>query len=341
MSDDPIARLAAANPVPEPPPVDPPEILRRRLEAEEGRGGPLNGEEARPARTAVRGGARAGRARWVRPAMGGLVAAVAIVAVVLLGAGSSSPGLNVLAAVYAATLPKPGIVEAVTLTRTYGGPGHERSELLREWSDSASRRKRGLTTITGSHISSSDPEILDAVHASDVYEEWTNVRGAGLLPRTTGGQPNVVHRITWYGSFHPNLLQLAFVGEGVVGDAWAQRFRALYRAGQWRVVGHERRGGRSLWMIEQDAVVAKARAHEEGTRYYVLVDPHTFLPVYTRLINLDRPGHPTIYETELLSYRALTAAAAGQSLFNLAAQHPRSRVITQAGEAPRSASRAR
>lgn len=237
------------------------------------------------------GSKQAARARWGRPALGGLLLALsASIAAVLLAR-----------AVYGLT------------------------ELHRE---------RGLTTITGSHIPSGGPEILDTVHTSDVYEGWANARAAGLLPRMTGGQSNTVHRITWYGSYHPELQRLAFVGAGVVGDAWAQRFRALYRAGQWRVVGHLRRGGRSLWMIEQDAAGAKARAREEGTRYYALVDPHTFLPVYTRLINVARPGNPTIYETELLSYRSLSATTFDQSLFDLAKQHPGSPVLTQAGLSP-------
>ncbi|HEU0249337.1 MAG TPA: hypothetical protein VFR48_01305 [Solirubrobacteraceae bacterium] len=307
----------------------------------------LERELRRGVRTLARkpavGGKQAARARWGRPALGGLLLALlaSIAAVLLSGGGSSGPGLNVLAAVYAATLPRAGIVETVTLTRNYGGPGHERSERLREWSNFASQLKRGLTTITGSEIPSSDPEILDAVHTSDVYEAWSNARGAGLLSGMTNGQPNTVHRITWYGSYRPDLQKLAFVGAGLAGEAWTQTFRALYRAGQWRVVGHVRRDGRSLWMIEQDAAGAKARAREDGTRYYALVDPHTFQPVYMRLIDVDRPGDPTIYEKELLSYRTLSATASDQSLFDLAKQHPGSPVQTQAGLTPAQARKGR
>jgi len=71
------------------------------------------------------------------------------------------------------------------------------------------------------------------------------------------------------------------------------------------------------------------------------VDPHTFLPVYTRLINLALPGHPTIYETELLGYRTLPAGDASQRVFDLAAQHPASQVLVQAGKSPRQAQKGR
>jgi hypothetical protein len=333
MSDDSIARLAAANPVQSPPPVDPPEVLRRRIEAQaaepEQAVGPGNG---RLARTGAPHRMLGGRVRWARPALGGLLlAVVASVVAVLLSAGSPSPGLNVLAAVYAATMPKPGVVETVTITHTYGGSGHDRVERLREWSDSGLQLKRGLTTVTGSHLSASNPQILDVVYTPRAWEEWSNTRGASLLPWRSPHQPNVVHRITWHRSFHPDDQQMGFVGEGVVGDAWAQRFRSLYLAGRMRVTGHERRGGRSLWRIEEGPAETRGRAREDGTRYYVLVDPHSFLPVYTRLINLTLPGHPTIYETELLGYRTLPYSDASQRVFDLAAQHPASRVLVEAG----------
>ncbi|MGA9874443.1 MAG: hypothetical protein WBQ21_01390 [Solirubrobacteraceae bacterium] len=336
MNDDPMALLVAANPVPQPPPVDSPEALRRRIEAEAEREQAPGSAERRFVRTGERGRVLGGRVRWVRPAFGGLLLAVLVsVAGVLLSAGSPGPGLNVLAAVYAATMPKPGIVETVTLTRSYSGAGRERTERLREWSDSGLQFKRGLTTVTGSHIPASNPKILDVVYTPRVWEAWSNTRGSSLLPWNGSHQPNTVHRIAWYRSFHPDEQRMGFAGEGLVGEAWAQRFRSLYRAGQMRVVGHQRRGGRSLWKIEEGAAGAKARAREDGTRYYVLVDPHTFLPVYTRLINLALPGDPAIYETELLGYRTLSAGDASQRVFDLAAQHPSSRVLVQPGKSPR------
>src|SRR5580704_1726812 len=100
-----MTRLTRANPVPEPPIVDAPEGLRHLIEddrrsAEQCAGSPI--------RSRARSRALAGIAS---------VACVSVVAVLLL-AGPSGSGSNVLAAVYAATAPKPGIVEAVTLTRT-------------------------------------------------------------------------------------------------------------------------------------------------------------------------------------------------------------------------------
>jgi hypothetical protein len=342
MSDNQIALLAAANPVPQPPPVASPEALRRRIEAEVEREQTVGAGEDRIACRGPRRRVLGGRVRWVRPALGGLLLAVlASVAGVLLSAGSPAPGLNVLAAVYAATMPKPGIVETVTLTRSYGGHGRERTERLREWNDSRLRLKRGLTTVTGSNIPGSDPQVLDVVYTPRVWEAWSNARGSSLLPWNSHYQPNTVHRVTWSRSFHPDAQRMGFAGGGVVGEAWAQRFRTLYRAGQMRVVGHEHRGGRSLWTIEEGAAGARAREHEDGTRYYVLVDPHTFLPVYTRLINLALPGHPTIYETELLSYQTLPAGDTNQRVFDLAAQHPASRVLAQSGKSPRRPSGAR
>jgi hypothetical protein len=66
----------------------------------------------------------------------------------------------------------------------------------------------------------------------------------------------------------------------------------------------------------------------------VLVDPHTFLPVYTRLVNLALPGHPAVSESELLSCRTLASSTANEKLFDLPLQHPRAQVVSQAGIAP-------
>jgi hypothetical protein len=89
-----------------------------------------------------------------------------------------------------------------------------------------------------------------------------------------------------------------------------------------------------LWKLEASPARAKARAREDHTQFYVLVDPHTFLPVYTRLINLALPGHPTVYESELLSYRTLASTPANEKVFDLALQHPKAQVVSQAGVKP-------
>jgi hypothetical protein len=315
-----MERLARANPVPEPPEVGAVEALRRLIE-DDARSSVAGEQPLVPSRAHVRS-----------RALGGIVSiACASVAAVLIFAGSSGTGSNVLAAVYAATAPRPGIVEAVTLTRTFGGPGHGSVARLREWSEASTARRRGLTTFTGSRFRSGVAQI-DVVYKPRESEFWGNDRGFGLLPQSTVGKPNVVDRISWSGAFHPNDEHVGFLGGGgLVGAEWAPTFRTLYSKGQMRVVGHERRNGRLLWKLEASPARAEARAREDHTRYFVLVDPHTFLPVYTRLINLALPGHPTVYESEQLSYRTLPSTAANGKLFDLALQHPHAQVVTRAG----------
>jgi hypothetical protein len=308
---DVMARLARANPVPEPPVVDAPEGLRHMIEDDDRAGGACAGS---PRRSRVRGRALAGVAS---------VACVSITVVLLL-AGSSGSGSNVLAAVYAATAPKPGIVEAITLTRTFGGPAHASVARLREWSEASSARRRGLTTFTGSRFRSGVAQI-DVVYKPREWEFWGDDHGVRLLPQAIDGKPNIVHRVRWSGADQPNDEHLGFLGGGLVGAEWAQLFRTLDSKGQMRVVGHERRAGRLLWKLEASPARAAARAREDHTQFIVLVDPHTFLPVYTRLINLALPGHPTEYESEQLSYRTLPSTAANEKLFDLALQHPRRR----------------
>jgi hypothetical protein len=320
---DVMARLARANPVPEPPAVDAPERLRHLIEDDHR----SSGADARsPRRAHVRSRALAGIAS---------IACVGVAAVLLL-AGSSGSGSNVLAAVYAATAPKPGIVEAVTLTRTFGGPGHDSVARLRDWSEASSERRRGLTTFTGSRFRSGVAQI-DVVYEPREWEMWGDDRGFRLLPQLTDREPNIVHRIRWSGAFQPNDQHLGFLGGGIlVGAEWAQLFRTLDSKDQMRVVGQERHSGRLLWKLEASPARAEARAREDHTQFIVLVDPHTFLPVYTRLINLALPGHPTVSESEQLSYRTLPSTAANEKLFDLALQHPQAQVVNQAGVGPSS-----
>jgi hypothetical protein len=322
---DAMARLARANPVPAPPAVDTPESLRQLIEDD---------------RVGIAGAGSPKRSRARDRALVGIasIACVCVVAVLLL-AGSSGSGSNVLAAVYAAAAPKPGVVEAVTLTRTFGGPGHGSVARLREWSEASTARRRGLTTFTGSRFRSGTAQI-DVVYKPREWEGWGNDRGFRLLPQSTDREPNVVHRIRWAGAFHPNDEHLGFLGGGIlVGAEWAQLFRTLYSKGQMRVVGRERHSGRLLWKLEASPARAEARAREDHTQFVVLVDPHTFLPVYTRLVNLALPGHPTVSESELLSYRTLASSSANEKLFDLALQHPQAQVVSQAGIDPVSSRR--
>jgi hypothetical protein len=313
VTADVMARLARANPVPELPAVEAPEGLRHLIEDDEWpRGAGL------PRRSRVPGRALAGVASI----------ACASAAAVLLLAGSSGSDSNVLAAVYAATAPKPGIVETVTLTRSFGGPAHSGVARLREWSEASSARRRGLTTFTGSRFRAGVAQI-DVVYEPLEWEVWGNARGVGLIPQLTERKANIVHRIRWAGPVQPDDEHLGFLGGSLVGGEWAQLFRVLYSKGQMRVVGHERHSGRLLWRLEASPARAAARAREDHTQFIVLVDPHTFLPVYTRLVNLALAGHPTVYESEQLSYRTLASTAANEKLFDLALQHPRAQVVNQ------------
>jgi hypothetical protein len=318
MTVDVMARLARANPVPEPPDVDAPTRLRHLIEDDE--------------RSSGAGALAPRRAHVRRRAFAGIASTACVsVAAVLLVAGSPGSGSNVLAAVYAAAAPKPGIVEALTLTRTFGGPGHDSVARLREWSEASTARRRGLTTFTGSRFRAGAAQI-DVVYKPREWEVWGNDRGFRLLPQSTDREPNIVHRIRWSGSFHPDDEHVGFLGGGIlVGAEWAQLYRTLYGKGQMRVVGRERHAGRLLWKLEASPARARARAREDHTQFIVLVDPHTFLPVYTRLINLALPGHPTVSESEQLGYRTLASTAANEKLFDLALQHPRARVVSQAG----------
>jgi hypothetical protein len=320
---DVMERLARANPVSELPAVDAPAALRELIEHADRSGDECVGSQRRP------------RARS-RALIGiASIACVSVVAVLLL-AGSSGSGSNVLAAVYAAAAPKPGIVEAVTLTRTFGGPAHDSVARLHEWSDASTARRRGLSTFTGSRFRSGVAQI-DVVYKPREWEAWGNDRGFSLLSHSVDPKPNIVHRIRWSGSSQPNDEHLGFLGGGgLLGAEWAQLFRTLYSKGQMRVVGHERHSGRLLWKLEASPARAEARAREDHTQFIVLVDPHTFLPVYTRLVNLALPGHPTVYESEQLSYRTLPSIAANEKLFDLAAQHPHARVVSQVVLAPSS-----
>jgi hypothetical protein len=323
MTVDVMARLARANPVPAPPAVDAPESLRRLIEDD---------------RSSVPGAESSRRSRARERALVGIASTACVcVAAVLLLAGSSGSGSNVLAAVYAAAAPKAGIVEAVTLTRTFGGPGHDSVARLREWTDASTASRRGLTIFTGSRFRSGAAQI-DVVYKPRELEAWGNDRGFRLLPQSTNREPNIVHRIRWSGAFHPNDEHLGFLGGGIlVGAEWARLFRTLYTKGQMRVVGRERHSGRLLWKLEASPARAEARAREDHTQFVVLVDPHTFLPVYTRLVNLALPGHPTVSESELISYRTLASNNVDEKLFDLALQHPQAQVVSQAGVDPSSA----
>jgi hypothetical protein len=131
-----------------------------------------------------------------------------------------------------------------------------------------------------------------------------------------------------YNPDHPGFEIAGITLDGVEGIKF---FRLLYRDGQVRVVGRERRDGRLLWKLESHP---EQRGIDDHTRLIVLVDPHTFLPVFERQIDIALPGHPAMVESELLSYRTVLGSPAAASVFDLAAQHPGTRVLTAVSPPP-------
>ena len=307
MSKDSMQRLARANPVTERLPVAPFVAPTRE-----------DGEERptllvrRPRNHARRNGALA---------LAGLAGAAAVS--LLLASGSSNSPVDVLAAVYAATAPRGGIVESVTIIHNDFGPGHRSTEHLQEWLQASASRRRAVISVSGSGAGAS----ADVVYTPLTWEAWSAGAPNRLLPFGGGGH-DTIQRVHFTGPLGRGHERVG-VGGGLVGEQWSKTFHTLYLKHQFRVAGHVRRHGRSLWKLEQSPAIARQRAREDQTRYYVLVDPHTFLPVYDRLIDLARPGDPTISEDELLSLRTLPSTPTNEKLFDLTLQHPSARVVTQ------------
>ncbi len=308
MSKDTMTRLARANPVESPPSVRP--FAYPDGEAHEQRTVLL----ARPAhpRHARRHGALALAA----------VAGAAAISLVLALGSSRSP-VDVLAAVYAATAPRGGIVESVTIVRDNPGSSHQSTERLREWMQAPAGRLRAVMSMSRSRGDAS----VDVVYSPRTWEIWRAGATDGSLPFGRVAH-DTIQRVQWTGS-GPLPQERLGVGGGLVGEQWAQTFHTLYLKRQFRVAGKVSHRGRSLWKLEETPTHARARAREDQTRYYVLVDPKSFLPVYTRLIDLARPGDPTLSEVELIGLRTLPASPANEKLFDLALQHPGTRVVTK------------
>lgn len=238
-------------------------------------------------------------------------AACAVVVSILLAAGSSNSPVDVLAAVYAATGPRGGIVESVTVIRNNPGSKHQSTERWREWLQSSAPRRRTAFTMSGGGAS------RDIVYSPRTWESWTGIAAHGTI-----------ERIDWTGSLSAEHERSNYSG-GFVGGQLAQQFHTLYLKRQFRVAGKVSRNGRLLWKLEETPTHARQRAREDQTSYYALVDPHSFQPVYTRLIDLARPGRPTISEVELISLRTLPAIPSNEKLFDLTLQHPHASVVTR------------
>jgi hypothetical protein len=319
MTVDSMARLAAANPVVDSPTVESPERLRCLIE-----------DDAPALDLGERGYEGPPRSRGSRLRRRALVALplclAASVAGVVLSSGSSGPGVNVAAAAYAATSPQPGIVEAVFVARVFRGAEAGGTLRQREWLDSAKGLRREQNSTTGPYGDTRETHVLESVFAPRRWETWSSGREANV--------------ITFVKVSRAMRVNMAFAGIPLIGVEGIKVFRQLYLRGGMALVGRERHEGRLLWKLESRPILyANANGRRLGlethTKLIVLVDPKTFLPVTERQIDIALPGHPTVVESDLLSYRHYAGGQSEGRLFDLAAQHPGARVHTSTAGLPR------
>jgi hypothetical protein len=307
MSVDAMARLAAANPVIDPPAIESPERLRRLIEDD---APALDLGELPGGRSTTRKSSRLRRRVLVAVP---LCAAASVVGVVL-SSGSSGPGVNVAAAAYAATSPKSGIVEATFITHIERGIQAGSIWRQREWDDAGKGLRRERVIFTEAYDGKRETHISESASAPGHLETWYRGRlEVSPVPRVKA----------------PLKLRMIFGEVTLDGVQGIALYRALYREGLIRLVGRERRNGLSLWKLESRAASFDANGHKSpiDTRLVVLVDPKTFLPIVERQIDVALSGHPTVSESDLLSYRQLPAGAGHGKLFELTAQHPSARVL--------------
>lgn len=325
MSDDIIARLAAANPVPNPPPVEPAERLRRLIEAE----GPPMSAHAR--RRRLHGNA-------VRALAVATVALAASFTGLVLSDGSSSPGLNIAAAAYAATSPGSGVLEARFADYTFAAQGGVvRTSHHREWIDASTGMRRERRTLPGVVIGRRPGRLPHSVYELASSPDWIETWSS------TPSERNVIDRVRSHAGPTPGGVPQPAPSKGA--PSGIATYRRLYRDGTIRLVGRERRDGRLLWKLEGDVGFGFHSLPVHGKPFalraspgklvpimavVVLVDPRTYLPVVQRTVLL-LPGHrrQVQQESELLSYRHLPGAAASEALLKLSAQHPHARVVTE------------
>jgi hypothetical protein len=322
--DDALALLTAANPVPELPAAEPPERLRRLIEAEDHAAG---------------GGTRrrtpAGRLMRPLAAVGAAMLAATIG--LFLSNGASSPGLNIAAAAYAATSSGSGVLEARFVDSTFLGGGRVRTSRHREWIDASTgmRRERRMLPglVIGRHTGRLPHTVYELASSPDWIETWSSVPS----------ERNVIDRVRSHAGPIPGGVPQSAPSSGA--PAGIETYRRLYRDGTIRLVGRERRDGRLLWKLEGDVGFGFHSLHVHGKPFVlrpspgklvpimavvVLVDPRTYLPVVQRTVLL-LPGHrrQVQQESELLGYQHLPGGAASEALLKLSAQHPHARVATK------------
>ncbi|HTB49363.1 MAG TPA: hypothetical protein VK701_00155 [Solirubrobacteraceae bacterium] len=303
MSVDAMARLAAANPVIDPPAVESPERLRRLIEDAPS---PDIGER-HDARSAIGKSPRARRHALIAVP----ICVAASAAGVMLSSGSSGPGVNVAAAAYAATSPKPGIVEAVFVTHIERGIQAGSILRQREWDDAGRGLRRERLTFTEAHDGKRETHVSESASAPGRRETWYR----GHLEVSTVARESALSDLK---------LRMAFDEVTLDGVEGIALYRALYREGLMRLVGHEHREGQLLWKLESrpTSYEANGRRIAIRTRLVVLVAPKTFLPIVERVVDAALPGHPAALESNLLSYRRLPSSQSAASLLSIAAQHP-------------------
>jgi hypothetical protein len=296
--DNTLALLAAANPVPELPAAEPPERLRRLIEAE----GQAVGGAQRHTPTG----------RIVRT-MAAAAAMLAATVGLLLSNGTSSPGLNIAAAAYAATSSGSGVLEARFVDSMFLPRGRVVASHHREWIDASTgmrRERRTLSALIGRH----PPVVYELASSPDWIETWSSA----------AGERNLIKRIRYP--------RAASGGGAAQAPAGIATYRRLYRERSIRLAGHERLDGRLLWKLEGDVAFAFHSFHAKPVpimAVVVLVAPRTYLPVVQRTVSL-LPGHrrQVQMESDLLGYRRLPGDAVSEALLKLSLQHPRARVVT-------------
>jgi len=233
-----------------------------------------------------------------------LVGVIAGGTAVLLSDGSSGPGVDVAAAAFAATSAGDGVIEAEFLLRWH--PGEARTPLFRrrEWLQAATGRRREQTLSRAGKVQ------METATGPGVAETWaTGPTATGTIVRSrifTGGIE----------SLKPDGLAL---------------YRQLYQSRGVKVVGQELLDGRPVWKLESVTGWAIHRTGGPSTPIIgevVLVDPHTYLPVVERQVNLTRPGHPTLIESRLTRYHRLPRTPSSASLVLLSTVRPRAKIMT-------------
>ncbi len=304
MSVDAMTRLAAANPVLDPPTVESAERLRCLIEDDT----PMPGiGERLDTRSPMGKSSRIRRRALVAVP----ICVAASVAGVVLSSGSSGPGVNVAAAAYAATSPQQGIVEAVFVMHIERGIQAGSILRQREWDDAGRGLRRERVKFTEAHDGKRQTHVSESASAPGSRETW--YRGhleVSKVPRERA--PRDLR------------LRLAFGEVTLDGVEGIALYRALYRGGMMKLVGRERRNGLSLWKLESTPTGydVNGRSVAINTRLVVLVAPKTFLPIVERVIDVALPGRPVALESNLLGYRRLPPGEGNDKLFDLTAQHP-------------------